>query len=1590
MPQPPPESASFCQVLRDELAAIAQRRQTLHEAEQAEAAPHLARWGRAQFTQLDESTEWADPILKSFLNDADLVRSAQAYARCFAGNWRSRRPSAGWTPGSVLGWVGDALRERRFRGDFAQVYRERFQREPTKKEIDDAVAMDDQVERDARRVWRGGREDAAEAPLPDHDSFAALQGTRLWLRWKNHDRGARRVDENAGEGSAEASSWRRMVRDDALRRAMTSHFKARVLRDRQWNRGGPESHLEAVREALIEQYYAQFRGTWLGKDWEWGVINGDSSEQVLAEERRNAMEAHLAGLAFSGGGVRSATFAVGVMQGLSSLKLLRWFDILSTVSGGGYAGGWLTAWIAREGDPLNVERQLGTSRIDQAEADRAYLAPRTVVEEEPEPLRHLRQYSSYLNPRPGLFSIDTWAVIAIYFRNLTINLLLLIPTLLLGVFVLHGLAWMYDLLLTACLAITPASVKAAPHFSQVQAFALALGRLEPLPYVAFTFGLGALLVLFGFLYNARALRRLRNGESGDARPGAAYLTRLVVLPILFGAILLAGVLPAALDYLREVVWLDLTRPGRSLSIIGWLARQVFGAQPNAPRDVAGAYYLSWPNVLIHAVVCGLAMFALAVLQVVCSWLWEKPALRQSRHHRARGTLYPPFAALLAGVIGGASLAAAEEVLRPVQRYPWLMLAVGPPALLLVVALAVTALVALLNRRADESEREWWASFSARLLWMGTLWTLLILVVGYGPALLMTVGGTARAFFATGWAGLTAVAGRFGYLALGKREGGGKWGGVFLAAAPSLVLAGLLAGLSMGATALLIGGVLADPMSVWQFAEHSLGHVKGANPLSKWTELVVKSAILAAFLAGSLSWISVNLFSLNAFYTNRLVRCFLGASRPRADWETRWGRHRRPSVAGAPTHAVGPNRAADRVTGFDENDDLPLADLVIGGQLGQGENARRYWGPHYLVNTSLSLIAGDELAWRDRKAASFVLSPLYCGSKVTGYAPTTRTRESLSLGRSMAISGAAVDPGMSYYQSSALTALLTILNIRLGHWVRNPGPDRQGETARPWLADEPSGTRLLIHELAGTANARGEYIRLTDGGNFENLGVYELLRRRVRYIVTVDATENPNATSDNLGILVRLARVDFGIRIQLDTSPLAVTLPDQLSRAHVSIGRIRYDDVDKGQMPGILVYVRATMTGDEPPDVQQYANTHPAFPREGTLDQSFSENQFESYRALGEHVAQTIFESAARELLADETTTDAPNGRELFIRSHRRMFASLRNLWSNPPLDQDERAMQATRAWVTLQRDLRGDPKLDALSRDLYPELDPLPPRPSDRDRAELHAMEQMLQTMEDGWLGLGMKGYPDLPMNRGWMNSLRRLAASATFRKFWPVLRAQHSPEFVRFCEEQLRLQVDPPRLRPLAAGDPALSLLGAEFAREWPREVGLPNAGQPTAQGLDQAGTAYLERWIAAAIPYGPADQPPLGHASWLITLGPIGHLPATEPGLEFPMGLLTVSKPQGPPCDDPPADVELFLWVRRAHRSARVGDLALREMMRTVNGAFQRPLRVRVRFPGDVEVNLEHDRDLWLNFFSTFDFKPALNVGQSIGGELILYRTL
>jgi hypothetical protein len=172
-------------------------------------------------------------------------------------------------------------------------------------------------------------------------------------------------------------------------------------------------------------------------------------------------------------------------------------------------------------------------------------------------------------------------------------------------------------------------------------------------------------------------------------------------------------------------------------------------------------------------------------------------------------------------------------------------------------------------------------------------------------------------------------------------------------------------------------------------------------------------------------------------------------------------------------------------------------------------------------------------------------------------------------------------------------------------------------------------------MFGLLNERRWFVYLTDGGHIENLGIYELLRRRCCLIIAVDAEADPNMTFNSLVTLQRYARIDMGVRIELPWQEIrAATLTTGAAIAssggpgvlttragpHCAIGKIYYSSGEEGR----LLYVKSSLSGDESDYVVDYKRRYPQFPHETTGDQFFSEEQFEVYRALGFHAMHGVF------------------------------------------------------------------------------------------------------------------------------------------------------------------------------------------------------------------------------------------------------------------------------------------------------------------------------------------------------------------------------
>lgn len=194
--------------------------------------------------------------------------------------------------------------------------------------------------------------------------------------------------------------------------------------------------------------------------------------------------------------------------------------------------------------------------------------------------------------------------------------------------------------------------------------------------------------------------------------------------------------------------------------------------------------------------------------------------------------------------------------------------------------------------------------------------------------------------------------------------------------------------------------------------------------------------------------------------------------------------------------------------------------------------------------------------------------------------------------------------------------------------------------------------LLIYEWI--ARFPGPWERhwfISDGGFFENLAAYELIRRRLPRIIVCDGTGDPQYQFDELANLIIKARVDFDACLEPftaeDLAKLRAehTLPEALGtidelrprkdaagnivalpQKHAALFRVRYA-CQAGEAPpreSLLLYLKATLTGDEDPAIRHYATLNPDFPHQSTGDQFFDEKQWENHRALGDHIGTPLF------------------------------------------------------------------------------------------------------------------------------------------------------------------------------------------------------------------------------------------------------------------------------------------------------------------------------------------------------------------------------
>lgn len=885
-----------------------------------------------------------------------------------------------------------------------------------------------------------------------------------------------------------------------------------------------------------------------------GEVISHDVEGVALNRRLNRL--NRSALCISGGGIRSATFALGVLQALAMHPrrsanqaakpedaLLGRFRYLSTVSGGGYIGSWLSAWLSRESF-REVQQQL-TQRPEGPDV-------------EPPPIRDLRRDSNYLTPQVGLTSVDTWTAAAIVVRNLVLIWLLVISTLatalLLLKIVLVAISWVG-----------------------------ATGPLIDTPAARWTLlGAGVLLLLFGQCYT------LTNYSLGDGEGGNQK--RFVKFDLIL----------AALGGVFLTTWAILP--------IGWNAQE-----PSIPLVLAVGTGLFFTSFLLS--------FRAHLRQP------HNPWLRLARW-------------MVAGLVWGAVVCSGLMFLVNTLYAPARLLALvvfGPPWLLMAQVTAETIYVAATSSETrSDAQREWLARAAGLFVAAGIFWTATIVLGLLGSRLMdALLEDTTYLYQSLTGGGLAATA---GIALLGSGGGDGAERGVVVSslarvrkllqivggqvflALVLIVLSGVLDYLLLGGSLLdlLLANAVNAPVTI-SAANTELDTLlfgQQVDPPVSEGELLLHllgGFVLAAILAYIVSRsVNINRFSLHDLYRNRLVRAYLGAT------------HR--------------NRKPNPFTGFDLEDN-PLIN-TIWPQAAE-RDAPRVSRLFHVVNCTLNVVSTRNKAWQQRKAISFVITPRHAGAADLNprnawrghsgrYAGAFRPsalyggKKGISLGTAMAVSGAAANPNMGYNSSPSITLLFALFNIRLGWWLGNPGQ----EGNHTWRLSGPRQAILpWIQEAFGLTTSDRAYINLSDGGHFENLGLYEMVRRRVRLIVLSDAGCDPDFTFADLGNAVRKIQIDLGVSLTfpyLDQLQPRIRTGEKPSTApYCTIGHIHYADADGGGEDGYILYIKPSYHGTEEAGIRAYANEDERFPHDPTADQWFDESQFESYRSLGFEIVDEL-------------------------------------------------------------------------------------------------------------------------------------------------------------------------------------------------------------------------------------------------------------------------------------------------------------------------------------------------------------------------------
>lgn len=909
------------------------------------------------------------------------------------------------------------------------------------------------------------------------------------------------------------------------------------------------------------------------------------AEATAIEGVRETKRSQFFGVAFSGGGIRSSIFCLGVMQKLAGSGIFKHVDYLSTVSGGGYIGSALAWWLSGN---TSREQTKPADEFDTAEnlpwgtAD-----PNDVNQNKNQILTHLRKNGNYLIPGNGITLLSG---IGIVLRAVLLNLLVWIPIISAIFIIMH---WA-----SSCL----------PAVNRITAF----GSAPQFTAIFKGFILAAVGV--GFIYLALSIQFSLLSWSRRSKPNP--FEQLGIKQFSDLSAQKPGRWSAVAAFL---VWLLI-----AMVIIssGSLISSSVGVPPKLLQGVPGlGGYLEF---LDRNMGKGILVLTFAAMVSLAFSIGGNPS-------RSKGAVFLTLVLLLLGWItyrmtGG--LPQVEDL--SIQASHWVL----PLVLIILSATLVnyhlgrvfrwlSRVPSVSSRYSGRRSFEKWAALLLIFLGVSLAVGTLPLVHFYIYQKVGDEGGGITGLFGV----LAGVLSAFwGVYQSGGKGGGGRYTDVILKFGAAALLFGLailsfdVAGrvsvaagfVQSSADYIAENGKPTQPSKEQAASSVEVKIPEPAPPMfsepefKKIVQVVFWSWFAIAVITGAFT--NLNYISLGRFYRDRLVEAFM------PDHETT--EEEQPGAAGL----------ADR---------LKLSEVW--------ENR---CGPYPLINTNIVLANAKLLKHRLRGGASFILSPLMCGSDATGWLRTSLfDGNEMTLGTAMATSGAAANPrtgigGKGITRSKTVSLVMNLLNFRLGYWVNNP-KERESYLGK-YIGNIRPNHFLPSGYYAATGGGYAEgstFSELSDGGHFENLGLYELVRRRCRLIIICDGGQDNSASYSDFVTAIRRIEADFGAKITLNKE----AGPDRMiakAREDVYPSNALYADkgyfvakVVYAEKPddtrwakdGVIIYMKTAMIDDLSMKAKGYKGANPDFPDQSTGDQFFDDEQFEAYRELGYSIATQAVE-----------------------------------------------------------------------------------------------------------------------------------------------------------------------------------------------------------------------------------------------------------------------------------------------------------------------------------------------------------------------------